>query len=122
VTDNPLTENPESHSHIAEPEALPDDAIVVVAVNEAGELDASPDSGASDGLEEPLSLDPDVLSQTLSDLQTELAGTAGTGVASVDAALARLADIDPTDLAASADILADVLRRLEGALEESPEG
>jgi hypothetical protein len=68
-----------------------------------------------------LSTDPAELSQTLSDLQTELAGTARTGVPAVDAALDRLADIDPTDLAGSAEILADVLRRLEGAMEEDPE-
>ena len=54
-------------------------------------------------------------------LQAEFAGAAKTGKPAIDAALERLGDLDPTDLAASADVLQDVLKRLESALSSADE-
>ena len=54
-------------------------------------------------------------------LQAEFAGAAKTGKPAIDAALERLGDLDPTDLAASADVLQDVLKRLESALSSAEE-
>lgn len=53
-------------------------------------------------------------------LQAELAGTASTGIPAVDAALARLAELDPEDLSGSAEVLSDVLQRLETVMGEAP--
>lgn len=58
----------------------------------------------------------------LTALQTEFAGTASTGVPAVDEALARLGELDPADLNRSADILSDVLHRLESVMGEAPQG
>jgi hypothetical protein len=54
-------------------------------------------------------------------LQAEFAGAAKTGQPAIDAALERLGDLDPTDLASSADVLQDVLGRLESALGSAGE-
>lgn len=61
------------------------------------------------------------LKESLGDLQTQLAGTAATGVPAVDQALEHLGRLDPEDLAGSAQILEEVLERLEDALRESPQ-
>lgn len=98
-----MTMTPEDHS------TVPDvgDEILVLPVTEQDDVPDGPTPTASE------------LTAALTEIQTELAGTAKTGVPSVDAALERLADLDPNDLAGSAEILQDVLRRLEGTIQES---
>ncbi len=58
------------------------------------------------------------LRQTVADLQLELAGMRRTGVPGVDEALDQLAGLDPDDLEGSADLLAEVLRRLESVMSQ----
>ncbi|MEI2717764.1 MAG: hypothetical protein V9E98_12395 [Candidatus Nanopelagicales bacterium] len=72
------------------------------------QLDALAQSGRSD------------LRQTIVALQQELDGIAKTGVPGVDEAMARLADLDPDDLGASADVLTEVLAKLESVMNETP--
>lgn len=69
-----------------------------------------------EGAAEVIGLAPEQLSQMVAGIQGELADTGKTGIPAVDAALERLADLDPSDLGASAEVLADVLHRLESAL------
>jgi hypothetical protein len=71
-----------------------------------------------EGSAEVVGLAPEQLSAMIAGLQGELAGTAKTGNPAVDAAMERLGDLDPADLGGSADVLADVLHRLEAAMGE----
>ncbi len=77
-----------------------------------------PEEEGSAGL---VGLSKEQLATMVAGLQAEFAGAAKTGQPAVDAALERLADLDPQDLAGSADVLTDVLNRLETALGDSDE-
>ena len=74
-----------------------------------------------DGGADLVGLSKEQLATMVAGLQAEFAGAAKTGQPAVDAALERLADLDPKDLAGSADVLTDVLNRLETALGDSDE-
>jgi hypothetical protein len=106
ATDDP---QPSGASADAEPVVYDDPAVLAVLPDEAGAA-------------EVVGLDPEQLSGMIAGLQGQLAGTGRTGIPEVDAALERLSDLDPNDLSASADVLADVLKRLESAMGDKGHG
>lgn len=91
---------------------------VVIAVTDDGDDSAPVDPGQLDAVAESGRAE---LRTTIAELQQELSGMAKTGVPGVDDALARLADLDPDDLSASADVLTEVLARLESVMNETPQ-
>lgn len=103
--------------------------VVVVAVTDADEsFDDSSDDGEPGDFEQSpedalLALaeaNREHLDETLADLQQELAGMAKTGIPGVDAALDRLAELDPNDLPGSTELLTQVLAQLESVMREAP--
>lgn len=92
------------------------EAVLVVAVTE----DAEDQPFDEDQLEQLADAHRAEVDGALADLQRELAGMAQTGIPGVDAALARLGELDPNDLNGSTQILAEVLGQLEGVMNETP--
>lgn len=119
ATPDALAEFPEATEgdvpdDVAEQDAA--DAVLVVAVTEDAE-DQPFDETQLEQLADAHRVEVD---SALADLQRELAGMAQTGIPGVDAALARLGELDPNDLNGSTQILADVLGQLEGVMNETP--
>lgn len=95
------------------------DEILVVAVEGDAESDlTSLDEAALQELAEQNSQE---MAATVTAIQQELAGMAKTGIAEVDAALDKLAALDPQDLAGSSETLAQVLATLESVMSQTPQ-
>ena len=113
MSDSEPVEEQGSHAELA---AMADETADLV--DDAQVMAVLPDEAGAAGLVGMAASD---VTGMVAGLQSEFAGAAKTGKPAIDAALERLGDLDPTDLAASADVLQDVLKRLESALSSADE-
>lgn len=95
------------------------DEILVVAVEGDAESDLTSLDEAA--LQELADQNSQEMAATVTAIQQELAGMAKTGISEVDAALDKLAALDPQDLAGSSETLAQVLATLESVMSQTPQ-
>ena len=105
----------------AETTPVPDSAEQIVVVAVEGDVESDITSLDEQALQDLAAENRQELDQTLAAVQQELAGMAKTGIPEVDAALDQLGSLDPSDLAGSSEILAQVLATLESVMSQTPQ-
>lgn len=104
-----------------QPTPTPETAEQIVVVAVEGDAESDITSLDEQSLQDLAAENRQELDQTLAAVQQELAGMAKTGIPEVDAALDRLGSLDPSDLAGSSEILAEVLATLESVMSQTPQ-